>query len=192
MKSGTTYTLLLVIFFILIWLWKNLSPGEKPDEIVIDGIHTPRKPCISAVNELFGAGIDSSKVCDCLIPEFYELVKDDSFQLAKFKEVGIHVLEGEKNQKTIPIFDHCLSENVLDSSQNLHLTGVYLTGFKSKLAEGLNLLNMPGNYNKDSLSNCIIDKMNNHITLAEYLAPDYSKVEKIRAVFTQCFTQSKK
>ena len=91
MKSGTNYTLLLIISFILLWAWKNLSSKEKPDEIVIDGIHTPRKPCISVVNELFGAGIDSSKVCDCLIPKFYELVKDDTLQLAKFKEVGIHV-----------------------------------------------------------------------------------------------------
>lgn len=191
MKAGTNYTLLIVIFFILVWVWKNISPKEKLDEIVIDGIHTPRKPCISVMNELYGAGIDSSKVCDCLIPKFYELVKDDTLQLAKFKEVGIHELEGEKNQKVIPIFENCLRDNLLDSSFKLHLTGVFLTGFKTKLLQGLISQNIPNNYNKDVLSNCIIDKMNNNVTLGEYLAADYSKVEKIMTLLNQCINQSK-
>ena len=79
-----------------------------------------------------------------------------------------------------------------DSNYKLRLAGVYLTGFKSKLLQGFNSHDISDDYNKDSLSNCIIDKMNNNITLAECLAPDYSKVEKIMTVFNQCITQSKK
>lgn len=191
MKAGTNSTLALLAFFILVWVCKNLSVTKKPDEIVIDGIHTPRKPCISVMNELYGAGIDSSKVCDCLIPKFYELVKDDSLQLAKFKEVGLHGLEGEKHQKAIPLFENSLRENLLDSSYKLHLTGLYLTGFKRKLRQELDSLDIPNHYNKDSLADCIIDKMNNNITLAEYLTPDYSEVERIMTLFTQCISQSK-
>jgi hypothetical protein len=192
MKAGTGYTLILIIFFILLGLWKNLSKKEKPDEIVIDGIHIPRKPCINVINELYGAGIDSSKFCDCLIPKFYELIKDDSIKLAKFKDAGIHSLEGEENKKSTILFENCLKAAMLDSNYKLHLTGVYLKGFKEKLKDHIILLSINDNYEIESLSNCISDKMKDNVTLGEYLSEDYSKNEKFMTLFKQCLDQSKR
>jgi len=191
MKSGTKYTLLLVLFFLLVWAWKSLSFKEKPDEIVIDGIHTPIKPCLSVMNDIFGAGVDSNKACDCVIREFYEFVKYDSLELAKFKEIGFHELEGEKSKGVGLILEKCFRANMLDSNYRLHLTGMYLEGFRKKLHTWLDSQSLQIDYSKDSLVNCITDKVYGNLTVGEFIAPDYSKVDKFMTLFKQCIGQSK-
>src|SRR5205085_2345161 len=90
-----TKTLILIIGagMLLNFLKEKLFNKEK-SEIIIAGHHVNKEPCLRAMNELFGRGIDSSRMCDCLIPKFYDLVKDDHSKVEKFQEIGFFKLEG--------------------------------------------------------------------------------------------------
>lgn len=191
MKASTTYTLILVVFFIGAWLWKSSSVTPKKDEIVLDGIHISRKPCISAMNELLGKGVDSSRLCDCLIPGIYEIVKEDSVQLEKFKETGAFNTGEDFNERFAPLMENCIRGAFIDSNAVFQITGDYATVFKKKLKLQLDSMSDTNQYNTELLADCIIDKLNGNITLAEYLAPDYLENKKIADAIFLCAAKSK-
>ena len=69
---------------------------KNPNEIVVVGHHVDKQPCFSGMNELFGKGLDSSKMCDCLLPKFYTLIKNDPAKVQKFEEIGFFKVEGSE------------------------------------------------------------------------------------------------
>jgi hypothetical protein len=58
---------------------------KDPNVIVVAGHRVDKQPCLTGMNELFGRGIDASKMCDCLIPKFYPLIKDDPAKVKSLK-----------------------------------------------------------------------------------------------------------
>jgi hypothetical protein len=192
MKANNKYLILLALFFAGAWFWKQSSLKNPQDEFILDGIHTPKKPCINVLNEMFGKGIDSVKVCDCLIPEFYHFIKNDSDKVIKFREVGLFALDDSSNERFIPLFENCLRSSLLDSNYVLSLSGEYLAGYKNKIRQSLASKKEFKNYDADILANCIMDRMNNHITMGEYLAYDYLEVEKLKQAMLQCMEEAKK
>jgi hypothetical protein len=88
MDKFTKALILLVGVGILFNILRERLFQNKKKEIIVAGHHVDKGPCMYAMNELFGRGIDSSKVCDCLIPGFYQLIKNDSSKIKKFEEMG--------------------------------------------------------------------------------------------------------
>jgi hypothetical protein len=115
----------LLCAFIGLWLCKRLQP--KKDELILGGVAISRTPCVSVVNDLFGKGVDSSKACDCLLPGYYELVKNDPVELAKFNQTGIHLLSGASNDRLNHLFSTCIGGHIIDSTYTMqsdrHLPG---------------------------------------------------------------------
>jgi hypothetical protein len=195
MSNGTKFNLLIALSFIGIWTCNYFMPKKTVDEIVIDNIHIPRKPCINIVNELFGKGVDSLKVCDCLIPKFYKLIEKDSTLVERFKQSdGIFKLEGSMQDSATLLFANCVRPNIIDTNFKFHLTPEYSLAFKEKLKKGFELRNEFKNEFKnidaEAFSNCIVEKLNGNITVGEYFSDDYFEVPKIKKIMTECITQS--
>jgi len=87
----------LIGFGILCTLIKEKVFGKHKNEIKIAGHHVNSKPCIGAINDLFGQAVDSIKVCDYFIPQYFEVIKNNSETVEKLYE-GIIDLEGEKKR----------------------------------------------------------------------------------------------
>jgi hypothetical protein len=193
MSNGTKINIFLLLAFMGMWLCKQLQPKGKVDEVVVDGIHIPKEPCISAVNGLFGKGVDSSKVCDCLIPQFYDLIKHDTLLTEKFKQYqSIFKLEGQLSDSTALLFASCARVNILDTNYKLHFTREAEVVFIEKLKKGFRLQPGFSTINTDSLSSCIVKKLNGNVTIKEFLTDDYLKVPKIKELILQCSERKSK
>ena len=193
MSNGTKMNLLLLFSFIGIWTCKQLQPKEIVDEVVIENIHIPKKPCIGAVNELFGNGVDSRRTCDCLLPNFYSLIKGDSFLVEKFKEYGsLFKLEGALSDSFAVILANCVKTNILDSSYKFSLTSKNELVFKEKLKKGFEVHKEFKNINADGLADCIVSKLNGNITIGEYFSDDYFEVPRIKEIILGCGAQAGK
>ena len=191
MSNATKINLLLLFSFVGIWTCKQLQPKEKVDDVIIDNIHIPKQPCIGAVNGLFGKAVDSIRACDCLIPNFYTLIKHDSLLVQRFKEYGsLFELEGPLSDSFAGILAKCVKTNILDSSYKINLTSENEFAFKEKLRKGFNLHKGFENISTDDLSDCIAKKLNGNITLSEYFSDDYFEVPKIKAFILECIAQS--
>lgn len=191
MSNGTKFNLLIALSFIGIWTCNYFKPKKVVDEIVVDNIHIPRNPCINVMNELFGKGVDSSKVCDCLIPQFYSLIKTDSTLRERFKQSdGFFKLEGSLQDSAILLFANCVRPNIIDTNYKFQLTPEYSLAFKEKLKKGFALRKEFENIDAETFSNCIVDRLNGNITIGEYFSDDYFEVPKIKKIMTECIGQS--
>jgi hypothetical protein len=193
MSNSTKFNLLIALSFVGIWTCNYFKPKTVVDEIVINNIHIPRKPCINTINELFGKGVDSSKVCDCFIPQFYGLIQKDSALVERFKKSdGFFKLEGSMQDSSTLLFANCVKLNIIDTNFKFHLSPKNLLAFKDKLKKGFVFKSDFKNIDAETLSNCIVEKLNGNITIGEYFSDDYFEVPKIKKIMTECIEQSKK
>ena len=90
--------------------------GAHKNEIIIAGHHISKTPCLGAVNELFGNAVDSVKVCDCTLPNYYKIIKNDPERVKKFEEDGIPLLDRGGRDNSGNLFKDCIIANILDTT----------------------------------------------------------------------------
>ena len=192
-SNRTKFNLLAALSFIGIWTCNYFKPKKVVDELVINNIHIPRKPCINTLNELLGKGVDSSKVCDCLIPKFYQLIEKDSVLVEEFKQSGgFFKLKGAMQDSLILLFASCVRPNIIDTNFKFRLTPENSLALKDKLKKACQLRTELKNFDAESLSSCFIEKLNGNITIGEYFSEDYFEVPKIKKIAAECIRQSEK
>ena len=103
---------------------------EKKQEIIVDGHRVDKGLCMYAMNQLYGRGLDSSKICDCMIPKFYELIKHDPSKVKKFEEVVMFTLEGPLNDSFIVLFGNCAAQSMADTTFIVDLEKIQRTIYK--------------------------------------------------------------
>jgi hypothetical protein len=138
------------------------------------------------MNDMYGKGIDSLKICDCLVPAFYEVIKNDSTHLRKFKDVGMHLLEDTLAEKFQVIYNNCVLKNIIDTTYRLRLTGVnkgkYLKLFQDSLME--KRIQLP--ISLEAVSRCFIEKLDSSLTIRESIIMDSIVEYKIMAMAKSC------
>jgi hypothetical protein len=112
---------------------------KNPNEIVVAGHHVDKQPCISGMNQLFGKGVDSSKMCDCLLPKFYQLIKNDPAKVQKFEAMGFFKVEGSARDSATKIFRECVLENILDTSYKMDIQQ-FKEPFLQKLQDSIKII----------------------------------------------------
>lgn len=132
-SNNTKFLYGLVIFLAAAWLCNKINPAEKRNEAMLGGTAISRPPCLGVVNDLFGKAVDSNKVCDCLLPAYYELVKNDPEELTKFDYIGIHPLPGTRNEQINQLFTECIGKHIVDSTYTIHFTERFTSRFRELL-----------------------------------------------------------
>lgn len=185
-SNSTKFWYAMALFLLVAWLCNKIHPAPKRDEVVLGGIPISREPCLSVVNDMFGKAVDSSKACDCLLPGYYELVKNDSEELSRFDNSGIHMLPGARNEQVNALFARCIGEHIIDSTYKMHLTVPYTTRFRQLLADRIRTDTLYNGLNEDSVAQCLVDRFNDHITVAEYLGLTTWTDSTVKALFLPC------
>jgi hypothetical protein len=189
MDKTTKAMILLIGVGVLFSVFKERFSSKKKQEIIVGRHHVDKGPCISAMNELLGQGIDSSQMCDCLIPKFYELIKDDPSKTKKFEETGFFKLQGPLNDSATLLFGNCVLQSIIDTTFKLDLEN-FKEPFLKKLKDTLAFYTEFQSYNIDSLANCFFQNLNGKVTIYEYFNDGYMKVDKIRSVITNCLVKN--
>ncbi|MES1249105.1 MAG: hypothetical protein ABUL46_00400 [Chitinophaga rupis] len=187
MTSNTwKFYYVMALFLVVAWLCNKIHPASKRDEVVLGGSPISREPCLSVVGDLFGKAVDSNKACDCLLPGYYELVKNDTEELSKFNYSGIHMLPGARNEQVNALFARCIGKHIIDSAYKMHLTPPYATRFRQLLADRIRTDTLYQGLDADSVAQCLVDRFNDHITVAEYLGLTTWTDSTVKVVFTPC------
>lgn len=190
MKDSTKYAIFIVLGFIGLWTCRQLNPDRK-DEMEIDGITVSRKPCYYAIRELYGRAIDSVKACDCMLPGFYNAIKEDTALVQLFKEYRTtFVVEGPLRATAQNAINNCIRSNIIDTTIKINLPPESQLKFKIKLAEQLKTWPDATKIDLEMASNCVADRLINDLTVAEYFSEDYNNVPKIRDLIVSCIERS--
>ncbi len=178
----------MALFLAGAWLCNKIHPTPKRDEIILGGMPISRTPCLSFVDELFGKGVDSNKACDCLLPAYYRLVKDDPEELTKFDYTGIHMLPGHRNDQVNQILSECIGNNIVDSTYIIHLPEAYANRLRQQLADRLRSDTTYKSYNPDSLASCVVSRLNDRLTVPDYIGLSQWTVARAKALIQPCIT----
>ena len=181
---------LLIGFGILCTYLKEKVFGIHKHEIKIAGHRISSKPCIGVVNELFRQAVDSIKVCDCFIPQYFEAIKTDSETVEKLEYEGLFVFEGEKKDSLGKLLKDCVTANILDTNYKPDLERfrtVFIKQFNDSLKANPDLIDK---VSADSFCNCIIQHLNGRITIKQFYSNSYYDTDSIQQVINNCMRQS--
>ena len=128
-----------------------------------------RASCLSDINAIFEGRVDSNKACDCLLPAYAEIFKNDSEELTRYSQGAVDSLSASVKDTLYTLFTHCVTPYVLDSTFKMHLTGSSLARIKSRLAAKLRSNPKFDGTNTDSLASILADRLNGNITILQFL-----------------------
>ena len=189
--NSTKFNLLIVFVFLGLWTCNYFRPKEEKLVVNIGNFEVPKRPCINAINLMFGQGLDSLEICDCLIPKYYDLIKEDSLLEAQFRSSGVFdKLDSLKNDSLGVHLAACARENILDTGYRFKLTSDYESKFKDKLTMCILSKKELEIVNAEILSDCIVRRLNGYMTLGEFFSEDYLEIPRIKEVLSSCFDKS--
>ena len=173
MRNLDNQTKSLVVLLIALsgmWVCKRLQ-HQHNNEMVFGDVAVSKSSCAYGINSLVPGAVDSIKVCECLLPAFYTLVKDKPALMDQFRE--------NKSFFTLPdslqhIYEQqmatCIRENILDSNAVIVFSPGNAAKFKHIIKQGLESRKEFANLNTEAVSNCMVEKLNGHISVLEYFS----------------------
>jgi len=190
--NNTKRNLVFVAAALFIWLCKYYTDTKNgtTNNITIDGIVISKTPAIEVINDICGNAVDADKTSDCLLPAYYELIKDDTAEVRRFKEIGFHVLSGDKQDSSLYVFRNCILENIIDTNGKINFTAEMKAKMMTMIKQKMATMNLLANQEIESLCNCMVDSLNN-LTVRDYFSDDYLKNERIQVLFNRCKQQAK-
>lgn len=189
-----TQTQRVVVYFfaIVIGLWairKELFRGES--EYRISGIKVNKNLYINVVNEIYGAAVDSVKTCECLLPKFYDVIKDDRYQVEQLRQTEVFQLDTAYYGKFQDVFVDCVLRNIVDTNAKMKLSGPYQVVVEREMNAGFDKLQLPTIVDRKSLISCIVQKLDNKLTIKEYLEGKDEIIERFRDMILACTEAAK-
>jgi len=191
-KFGNSFNIgiaLLIGVGILCTFLKEKLFGANKHEIKIAGHRINSKPCIGAIHELFSHAVDSTKVCDCFIPQYYEIIKTNSETVEKLY-AGFFIFEGEKKDSLEKILKNCVTNNIIDTNYKPDLEkfrSVFVRQFNDSLIRNPDLVNK---VNADSFCNCVIQRLNGRLTIKQFYSNNYYDADSAQEIINNCMRQS--
>jgi hypothetical protein len=186
MKRLDKIIILLIGVLALLGAFRNWYFAKNGKEITVEGHQVSLLPCQSGINELFGSGIDSVGMCKCLLPKFYQLIKDDPDKINHFKEVGFFKLEGKPNDSAILLFRDCALSNLLDTNYKIKISQYFKASLVNKFKDQFESKIQLSTIQYEDFMKCVFENMDGKITIKEYFADDYTENDKIRKIISNC------
>src|SRR5689334_19525279 len=80
----------------------------KANEIIVAGHHVNKHPCEATMNFFFEKAVDSSRICDCLIPKFYPFVQKDPAKVKEYEEAGMIAIQEKDRDTAARMYRDCV------------------------------------------------------------------------------------
>ena len=177
---------LLLICSIISFSLRTFNTQKVKNNFTIEGITIDRKPYLELINSMFEQSVDSNKACDCLLTNFYEIIKNDSSKKAKFKTLGMFQLDTPYLAAYNNSFAKCILKNTIDTSYKLKIRGIFKEVFTRDLKSELKNYQEFKDINEDSAVSCLINTFDQKITIKEYYEENEKVTEKFKDGFRKC------
>jgi hypothetical protein len=191
MTKGKAIALILVCSVITLLLKLKKTPVIE-NRFVVENSVVDKSPYINLINSMFEESVESNKACDCLLTKYYQLIKSDSSTRERFKKSGMIQLDTPYVEAYNQIFAKCVIENTIDTSYKLKIKTVFKNIFTRELKSELANYAEFKDVNQDSTINCLIDKLDQKITIREYYEQNEETTSKFKNEFKNCLLQNAK
>ncbi|MBX3241711.1 MAG: hypothetical protein KIT80_12055 [Chitinophagaceae bacterium] len=160
---------------------------------VDDGIEIPISACVEANTKILGNAVDPVPFCKCLIPKFYQDLKNDSEKLKSLKEGSWYDLGVDKQEVVAKYFQSCITQTgTNDSAAKFTITPRMATGMKNKMKQELAGSDIEKTNDIDKYCDCIINSFQTDFTIKEIMLDNFNETKKYQKTVEKCLNSTKK
>jgi hypothetical protein len=182
-------------FFILVGLCLSACGQKHQEETVVveKGVEIPIKPCVEANTKILGNSVDPVAFCKCLIPKFYEDLKNDLEKLKQLKEGNWYDLSKDKQDLVIKYYQNCIFESATnDSTAKLTITPRMAERIKAQMKKDLIGSEIEKTNDVDKYCECMINSLQTDFSAKEIMQTNFSETEKYQRMVDKCLKATKK
>lgn len=182
----------LAISFCLIACMQNRK--DIGETILVDkGVEIPISGCVEANEKIFGTSVNTIAFCKCLIPKFYEDLKNDSEKLRLLKEGKWAELSKEKKEIIAQYYQDCFSKTAnVDSLSKMTITLSMAEKIKKGMKQQLVGSSIEKTNDIDKYCDCMIKSMQTDFTSKEIMSDNFTETEKYKKALEKCLSMTKK
>jgi hypothetical protein len=168
--------------------------NSKGDTINVDkGVDIPIAACVEANSKILGNSVDPVAFCKCLIPKFYQDIKNDPGKLKLLKEGNWYDLAKDKQEIVVKYFQSCMNQTATnDSTAKFTITPRMAVGMKNKMKQDLIGSDIEKTNDVDKYCDCMINSLQTDFTIKEVMQDNFNETEKYQKVLEKCLKSTKK
>lgn len=171
--------------------------GQKSnngDTITVDkGVDIPIAACVEANSKILGNSVDPVAFCKCLIPKFYQDLKNDPEKLKLLKDGNWYDLTKDKQEIVAKYFQSCMTQTATnDSTAKFTITPRMAVGMKNKMKQELIGSDIEKTNDVDKYCDCIINSLQTDFTIKEIMQDNFNETEKYQKTLEKCLKATKK
>ena len=181
-----------ILYCIIISACRQVNKG---DTITVDkGVELPIAPCVHVYSKVLGSSVDPVAFCKCLLPKFYEDVKNDPEKLRALKGEGSwYDLAKDKQEVMNQYFQSCMMQTATnDSSAKLIITPRMAEGIKKKMKAELIGSDIEKTNDLDKYCDCMVNSLQTDFTVKEIMQDNFNETEKYQRVIAKCLLSTRK
>ena len=161
--------------------------NEGETVTVANGVKIPIKACVDVNTKVLGKSVDPVAFCKCLIPKFYEDVKNDPEKLKLLKEGNWYNLSKDKQELVSKYFEGCVSETATnDTTAKFTITPRMYIKMKEKMKQEFTGTEIKKTNDVDRFCDCLLNSMQTDFTIKEVLQDNFKETEKYNRVVDSC------
>jgi hypothetical protein len=157
------------------------------------GVDIPIAACVEANRKILGNSVDPVAFCKCLIPKFYQDLKNNPEKLKLLKEGNWYDLAKDKQEIVAKYFQSCMSQTATnDSTAKFTITPRMAAGMKSKMKQELIGSDIEKTNDVDKYCDCMINSLQTDFTIKEIMQENFNETEKYQKTLEKCLKSTKK
>lgn len=164
------------------------------DTVMVDtNVEIPIKACVEANKKILGNSVNPIAFCKCLLPKFYEDLKNDPEKLKLLKAGDWSTLSKEKQEMVIKYYQGCISQTATnDTTAKLTITPRMAEGIKKQMKQGLVGTDIEKTNDIDKYCDCMINSLQTDFTATEVMQTNFNETEKYQKAVAKCLNATKK
>ena len=183
-----------IFIFTCIFLSACGQKSNSGDTVTVDkGVEIPISACVEANSKILGNAVDPVAFCKCLIPKFYQDLKNDPEKLKLLKEGNWYDLAKDKQEIVAKYFQSCMSMTATnDSTVKFTITPRMAEGMKSKMKQDLIGSDIEKTNDVDKYCDCMINSLQTDFTIKEIMQDNFNLTEKYQKALEKCLKSTRK
>lgn len=183
-----------ILLFTCICLSACGQNTKSGDTVTVDkGVDIPLAACVEANSKILGNSVDPVAFCKCLVPKFYQDLKNDPEKLKLLKEGNWYDLAKDKQEIVAKYFQSCMTQTATnDSTAKFTITPRMAAGMKSKMKQELIGSDIEKTNDVDKYCDCMINSLQTDFTIKEIMQDNFNETEKYQKTLEKCLKLTKK
>jgi hypothetical protein len=183
-----------ILILLCIYLSACGQKTKNGDTVTVDNaVEIPIAACVEANGKILGTAVDPVAFCKCLIPKFYQDLKNDPEKLKLLKEGNWYDLSKDKQEVVAKYFQTCMTQtSTNDSTAKFTITPRMAEGMKNKMKQELIGSDIEKTNDIDKYCDCMINSLQTDFTIKEIMQDNFNATEKYQKTVEKCLNSTKK